>query len=81
MTYRGPQAFLKAVAELSKLPGIGERTAQRLVFHLIHAERSDAEALAAAEQASFTFMKLSLTFSYLALSPASPRLTPRACSS
>jgi recombination protein RecR len=49
MIYRGPQALLRAVAELSKLPGIGERTAQRLAFHLIHAEggyiRSLAEAL------------------------------------
>jgi recombination protein RecR len=49
MIYRGPQALLRAVAELSKLPGIGERTAQRLAFHLIDAEggyiRSLAEAL------------------------------------
>jgi recombination protein RecR len=36
------------VAELSKLPGIGNRTAQRLAFHILRAPREDADALAAA---------------------------------
>jgi recombination protein RecR len=34
------------VAELQRLPGIGQRTAQRLAFHLLRAEDSEAEALA-----------------------------------
>ena len=38
MSYRGPKALRRAVAALAKLPGIGERTAQRLVLHLVHAE-------------------------------------------
>lgn len=46
MSYAGPTTFRRAVAELSKLPGIGERTAQRLVFFLIHKSDGDVEALA-----------------------------------
>jgi len=37
----------RLIAELSKLPGIGGRTAQRLTFHLLRS--SDEEALALAE--------------------------------
>ncbi|HEX5194234.1 MAG TPA: recombination mediator RecR [Solirubrobacteraceae bacterium] len=37
----------RLIAELSKLPGIGGRTAQRLAFHMLRA--SDDEALALAE--------------------------------
>ncbi len=48
MIYRGPQAFVRAVAELSKLPGIGERTAQRLAFHLVNAGNDYARSLAEA---------------------------------
>jgi recombination protein RecR len=36
------------VAQLSRLPGIGTRTAQRLAFHLLSAAKDDALALAAA---------------------------------
>lgn len=36
------------VSELTKLPGIGEKTAQRLAFHLIDAPRDDITALAQA---------------------------------
>jgi recombination protein RecR len=36
------------VAELSKLPGIGTRTAQRLAFHILRAPQQDAIGLAAA---------------------------------
>lgn len=32
---QGPAVFRKAVQALSNLPGIGEKTAQRLVFHLM----------------------------------------------
>jgi recombination protein RecR len=38
----------KLVTELSKLPGIGNRTAQRLAFHLLRASEEDANALAEA---------------------------------
>jgi recombination protein RecR len=42
----GPAPLGRLVAELQKLPGIGQRTAQRLAFHLLRAEDADAEALA-----------------------------------
>lgn len=38
----------RLVAELTKLPGIGRKTAQRLAFHLVRGSREDAEALASA---------------------------------
>ena len=42
--YAGPISRL--ISELSKLPGIGQRTAQRLAFHILRAEDDDALALA-----------------------------------
>jgi recombination protein RecR len=36
----------RLVSELSKLPGIGNRTAQRLAFHVLRASAADANALA-----------------------------------
>jgi recombination protein RecR len=36
------------VAQLSRLPGVGTRTAQRLAFHLLRAPKDEAFALAAA---------------------------------
>jgi recombination protein RecR len=38
----------RLVTELSKLPGIGNRTAQRLAFHILRASAPDATALAEA---------------------------------
>lgn len=38
----------RLIAELSKLPGIGQRTAQRLAFHILRESDEDATALAAA---------------------------------
>jgi recombination protein RecR len=38
----------RLVSELSKLPGIGSRTAQRLAFHILRASGEDAAALAQA---------------------------------
>ena len=38
----------RLVTELSKLPGIGNRTAQRLAFHILRTSDADAQALAAA---------------------------------
>jgi recombination protein RecR len=43
--YAGPVSRL--IAELSRLPGIGQRTAQRLAFHILRT--SDDEALALAD--------------------------------
>lgn len=40
------QPVQRLVAELSKLPGIGQRTAQRLAFHILRSEDGDAVALA-----------------------------------
>src|SRR5436190_14122129 len=42
--YAGPISRL--IAELSKLPGIGQRTAQRLAFHILRSDDADALALA-----------------------------------
>ena len=42
----GPAPLGRLVAELQKLPGIGQRTAQRLAFHILRAEDADAEGLA-----------------------------------
>jgi recombination protein RecR len=36
----------RLVAELAKLPGVGNRTAQRLAFHILRASAEDAGALA-----------------------------------
>jgi recombination protein RecR len=44
----GPAPLGRLVAELQRLPGIGQRTAQRLAFHLLRTEDSEAEALAEA---------------------------------
>jgi recombination protein RecR len=38
----------QVIHELTKLPTIGKKTAQRLAFHLLQAPREEAEALAAA---------------------------------
>ena len=44
----GPAPLARLVAELSRLPGIGQRTAQRLAFHILRGSGEDAAALAAA---------------------------------
>ena len=41
-----PQPIERLVTELSKLPGIGRRTAQRLAFHILRSEDADAIGLA-----------------------------------
>jgi recombination protein RecR len=38
------------VAQLTRLPGVGTRTAQRLTFHLLRAPKDEALALATAIQ-------------------------------
>jgi recombination protein RecR len=42
------QPMERLIEELRKLPGIGSRGAQRLAFHLLRADESDADALSAA---------------------------------
>ena len=42
----GPAPLARLVTELSRLPGIGRRTAQRLAFHLLRAGDEEAFALA-----------------------------------
>src|SRR5215831_11755830 len=41
-------SMARLVAELTRLPGIGEKTATRLAFHILRSDRSYAEALAQA---------------------------------
>ncbi len=43
-----PEPLERLVQELSRLPGIGPKTAQRLAFHLLRADRQRAESLAQA---------------------------------
>jgi len=43
-----PQALEQLVRELSRLPSVGPKTAQRLAFHVLRADRSQAESLAQA---------------------------------
>ena len=41
-------SFARLEAELSKLPGVGRKTAARLAFHLLRTSERDVESLAAA---------------------------------
>ncbi|MBQ6662061.1 MAG: recombination protein RecR [Firmicutes bacterium] len=41
-----PRALGKLIHELSRLPGIGEKTAQRLAFHVLALPEGEAESLA-----------------------------------
>src|SRR5262245_2816391 len=43
-----PPPLARVVQELVKLPGIGEKTATRLAFHLTRTDRASVDALAAA---------------------------------
>ena len=46
--YQFPLSMRKLIAELSKLPAIGERSATRLAYHIINSKSEDSEKLAAA---------------------------------
>jgi len=48
MDSEGPAPLARLVAELSRLPGIGRRTAQRLAFHILRAPDEEVTALATA---------------------------------
>jgi len=41
-----PASILNVIKHLSRLPGIGEKTAERLTMHILKAPRGDAEQLA-----------------------------------
>ena len=41
----GPRSVTVLIEELMRLPGVGEKTAQRLAFHLLKASKQEAEAL------------------------------------
>lgn len=43
-----PEPLERLIQELSRLPGIGPKTAQRLAFHLLRVDRVRADALSAA---------------------------------
>ena len=44
----GPDALEDLITAFSRLPGIGRKTAQRLAFHVLKQDRSEAETLASA---------------------------------
>lgn len=54
-------AFDRLVEQLGKLPGIGNRSAQRIAFHLLRQPKSDADELAAAIRAFKTDLKVCAT--------------------
>lgn len=41
-----PESILKLIQSLSRLPGIGKKTGERLALHILHAPYSEAKALA-----------------------------------
>ncbi|MGH2992826.1 MAG: recombination mediator RecR [Solirubrobacterales bacterium] len=41
-----PGPINRLIAELAKLPGVGQRTAQRLAFHILRSEDDEARSLA-----------------------------------
>jgi recombination protein RecR len=42
-----PEPLLRLIKSLSKLPGIGKKTAERLALHILHAPDHEASTLAA----------------------------------
>ncbi len=42
------EPMARLIEELKKLPGVGSKSAQRLAFHILRSEESDAQALAGA---------------------------------
>lgn len=46
MTGNVPDSLLRLTSELEKLPGIGPRSAERIAFHILKAEKDDALRLA-----------------------------------
>ena len=48
MTQALARPLARLIDELSKLPGVGPKTAQRLAYHILRASMADADALASA---------------------------------
>ncbi len=46
MMHHYPASIRNLIKNITKLPGIGVKTAERLVLHILHAPRKEAEALA-----------------------------------
>ncbi len=57
MSFRFPPPLENLIRELSKLPGIGGKTAQRLAFHILSLPENQAQMLAGAITAAKTSMK------------------------
>ncbi|MCC8097699.1 MAG: recombination mediator RecR [Eubacterium sp.] len=57
MNYYG-DSVTRLIEELSRLPGIGGKSAQRLAFHIINMPRENAEALASAITSAKTSIRL-----------------------
>ncbi|MBI4514370.1 MAG: recombination protein RecR [Deltaproteobacteria bacterium] len=65
-----PAPLARVIQELVKLPGIGEKTATRLAFHLLRGERAPVDVLAAALTALRDEMRLcSVCFAFTAQDP------------
>ncbi|HUI25687.1 MAG TPA: recombination mediator RecR [Candidatus Kryptonia bacterium] len=65
-----PAPLSRIIQELVKLPGIGEKTATRLAFHLLRTDRAAVEALAAALMTLRAEMRLcSVCFAFTAQDP------------
>ncbi|HPX92771.1 MAG TPA: recombination mediator RecR [Bacillota bacterium] len=58
MAYRFSPAIAQLINTLAKLPGIGQKTAQRLAFHILDESREDALALAEAIQQACESVRL-----------------------
>src|SRR5262245_55311442 len=56
-----PPSMARLVEQLTRLPGIGEKTATRMAFHILRAEREYAQALAEAVMAVRNDTKLCST--------------------
>lgn len=60
-----PDSIERLIAEFSRLPGIGRRTAQRLAFHVIRADAQQSQALARAlDQARERVVRCDRCFGY-----------------
>lgn len=65
-----PPPLARVIQELVKLPGVGEKTATRLAFHLLRTDRVAVDALAAALTTLRAEMRLcSVCFAFTAQDP------------
>ena len=66
-TYPGPLARL--IQELSKLPGIGEKTAARLAFHMLKSKKEDGQTVNIIAACATDIMLSNVQFSLKMLEP------------